>query len=143
MEYVMSLKAACFSTLLASTFLCQPIFATQNNTMTFKNKRGSLLELNLQSDNQVSGFFTTAVASKTCPDAIGTKRPIVGYMVGNAVTFSVVYPMCQSVLSVTGNFTKNQEKIDTLSLLNHQASDITHEGPGARFIGHDTYKKIN
>ena len=139
----MSLKAICFSTLMASALFCQPMFATQNTTMTFKNKRGSLLELNLQSDNQITGYFTTAVASKTCPDAIGTKRPIVGYMVGNALTFSVVYPMCQSVLSITGNFTKNQNKIDTLSILNYQSSDITHEGPGARFIGHDTYKQIN
>jgi hypothetical protein len=139
----MNLKALCCTTAMVSVLLAQPIHSAQNNTMTYKNKRGSLLELNIQSDNQVSGYFTTAVASKTCPDAIGTKRPITGYMVGNAVTFSVVYPMCQSVLSISGNFTKNQNNIDTLSILTHQASDITHEGPGARFIGHDTYKKLS
>jgi hypothetical protein len=119
----------------------QPVFAKQN-AVTFKNQRGSILELNILSDNKVEGYFTTAVASKTCPQAINTKRPIVGYVIGNALTFSVVYPMCDSVLSTTGNFDNDQKSIDTISILNKQADDITHEGPGARFIGHDFYKKI-
>ncbi len=88
------------------------------------------------------GDFTTAVASKTCPQAVGKKRPITGYLVGNALSFSVVYPMCDSVLSITGNFDKDKSIIDTLSILNKQADDIVHEGPGARFIGHDFYKKV-
>lgn len=139
----MNLKALCYTTMIASVLLAQPIYAEPDNSLTFKNKRGSLLELVIQSDNQITGYFTTAVASKSCPDAIGTKRPITGYMVGNALTFSVVYPMCQSVLSFSGNFTKNQNNIDTISILTHQAMDITHEGAGARFIGHDSYKKIS
>lgn len=139
----MNLKAFCYTTMIASTLLAQPLYSEQNNNLTFKNKRGSLLELTIQSDNQITGYFTTAVASKSCPDAIGTKRPISGYIVGNALTFSVVYPMCQSVLSFSGNFTKNQNNIDTISILTHQAEDIIHEGPGARFIGHDTYKKVS
>jgi hypothetical protein len=109
--------------------------------MIFKNQRGSILEFNSLADNKIKGYFTTAVASKSCPDAIGTKRPIVGYTVGNAMTFSVVYPMCNSVLSITGNFSKNQASIDTISILNLQSDDITLEGPSARFIGHDSYKK--
>jgi hypothetical protein len=64
-------------------------------------------------------------------------------MIGNALTFSVVYPMCDSVLSVTGNLDKDKTIIDTLSILNKQADDIIHEGPGARFIGHDSYKKVD
>ena len=139
----MNLKALCCSTLMASALFCQPALAAQDSTITFKNLRGSLLELTVKADNQITGYFTTAVASKSCPDAIGTKRPIVGYTVGNAVTFSVVYPKCEAVLNFSGNFTKNQSKIDTISLLTHQSTDITHEGPGARFIGHDIFKKTS
>lgn len=50
--------------------------------------------------------------------------------------------MCESVLSITGNFDEAQSSIDTISILNKQATDIIHEGPGARFIGHDSYQKI-
>jgi len=98
--------------------------------------------LNILADNKIEGTFTTAVASKGCPQAVGKSRPIIGYLVGNAVSFSVVYPMCGSILSVTGNFDAKQTLIDTMSLLEHQATDIEHEGPGARFIGHDTYRKV-
>ncbi|HCR5128265.1 TPA: hypothetical protein OO044_001430 [Legionella pneumophila] len=65
-----------------------------------------------------------------------------GYAVGNTVTFSVVYPACGSVLSFSGNFTKKGNIIDTISIVTHQAQDITHEGPGAHFIGHDRFKKV-
>jgi hypothetical protein len=75
--------------------------------------------------------------------AINQKRPITGYTIGNALSFNVVYPVCESVLSVSGNFDDKQSIIDTISVLNKQATDIIHEGPGARFIGHDLYSKIN
>lgn len=128
-------------TLLMSAFLIKPTMAA-TPTMTFKNLKGSVLEISILADNKITGFFTTAVASKSCPQAINTKRPITGYLVGNALTFSVVYPMCESLLSVTGNFDNNKKMIDTLSILNKQAKDIIHDGPGARFIGHDTYNKV-
>ncbi|TAL59038.1 MAG: hypothetical protein EPN84_11995 [Legionella sp.] len=138
----MKLPLLCSGLFLSTALISHPLYALEN-TQTYKNKRGSILELTISADNKIEGYFTTAVASKSCPDAVGTKRPIVGYITGNALTFSVVYPMCNSVLSFSGNFTKHTQNIDTLSILVHQASDITHEGPGARFIGHDTYKKIN
>lgn len=127
---------------IVSTLLCQTAFA-EKNAMTFKNQRGSILELHILADNKIEGYFTTAVASKTCPNAINKKRPITGYLIGNAITFSVVYPMCESVLSVSGNLDNEKATIDTIAILNKQAGDITHEGPGARFIGHDSYQKIS
>ncbi|STY31005.1 Avidin family [Legionella wadsworthii] len=137
----MNFKSLFCVTIAASSLMTQSVFAVQK-TISFKNERGSILELNIQSDNKIEGFFTTAVASKTCPQAINQKRPIIGYMVGNAISFSVVYPMCESVLSVSGHFDKDQQAIDTISILNKQADNITREGPGARFIGHDSYKKV-
>ncbi|RUR07319.1 avidin/streptavidin family protein [Legionella sp. km772] len=125
-----------------SSLLSGSLFASQD-LLLFKNQRGSLLEIRVLDDNRIEGDFTTAVASKTCPQAIGIKRPITGYMIGNALSFSVVYPMCNSVLSITGNLDQDKTTLDTLSILNKQAEDIIHEGPGARFIGHDLYKKVD
>ena len=137
----MKFKTFFYASTIVSSLLNQSAFAEQHK-VTFKNQRGSILELNILSDNKIEGYFTTAVASKTCPQAINKKRPITGYIVGNALTFSVVYPMCDSVLSISGNFDKAQKSIDTMSILNKQATDIVHEGPGARFICHDSYIKI-
>ncbi|MFJ1266949.1 avidin/streptavidin family protein [Legionella lytica] len=136
----MSFKTIFYSTIIASSLLSQSINA-QENTTVFKNQRGSTLELNLLENNKIEGYFTTAVASKTCPQVINQKRPLIGYVSGNALTFSIVYPMCNSVLSFTGNMSKDKKTIDTLSILNKQAEDIIHEGPGARFIGHDIFEK--
>ena len=131
----------CATTIVASLF-CQTSFAAQDK-MIFKNKRGSVLEFAVLADNKIEGHFTTAVASPSCPQAVNKKRPIIGYIIGNAVTFSVVYPMCDSLLTVSGNFSKTKTGIDTLSILNKQALDIRHEGPGARMIGHDFFKKVD
>ncbi len=57
---------------VATTLLCQAAFA-EKNEITFKNQRGSILELNILADNKINGYFTTAVASKTCPEAINKK----------------------------------------------------------------------
>jgi hypothetical protein len=125
-----------------SVLLCGSLHAATTDMLIFKNQRGSVLELNFLADNKLEGDFTTAVASKSCPEAINQTRPITGYVIGNALTFSVVYPMCDSVLSITGNFDKDKKTIDTLSILNKQSDDVIHEGPGARFIGHDVYKAV-
>ncbi|AUH71726.1 Avidin family [Legionella sainthelensi] len=137
----MNFKSFICATIALYSLFEQSAFAAEKS-ITFKNERGSILELNILSDNKIEGYFTTAVASKTCPKAIDQKRPITGYMTGNALSFSVVYPMCESVLSVSGHFDKDQKTIDTISILNKQSNDITREGPGARFIGHDSYKRI-
>ncbi|MCW8397412.1 avidin/streptavidin family protein [Legionella sp. PATHC038] len=137
----MSFKSFFCATLALSSLFAHSVFAAQKE-VTYKNERGSILVLTDLADNKIEGYFTTAVASKTCPQAINQKRPITGYKVGNVLSFSVVYPMCESVLSVSGHFDKKEQNIDAISILNKQATDITHEGPGARFIGHDSYKKI-
>ncbi|WP_242604368.1 avidin/streptavidin family protein [Legionella gresilensis] len=128
--------------LITFVVVSQPTFGAQN-VISFKNERGSILQLSMGSNNKIEGYFTTAVASKTCPQAINVKRPITGFMIGNAITVSIAYPMCESVLSLSGNFDKNKQTLDTISILNKQAENITQEGPGARFIGHDFYKRLN
>lgn len=134
-------KILCATFAAASFLICQSSIAAQDK-LIFKNERGSVLEFSILENNKIEGHFTTAVASPSCPQAIGKKQPIIGYTIGNAMTFSVVYPMCDSLLTVSGNFDKNKKGIDTISILNKQSIDITHEGPGARFIGHDFFKKV-
>ena len=129
------------SAAIACSVICQLAFALPNS-IQFKNERGSILELRALPDNKIEGYFITAVASKSCPQAVHSKRPVIGYLVGNTLSFSVAYPQCGSVLSISGHFTKDQKAIDTISILNKQAEDIIHEGPGARFIGHDTYQRM-
>ncbi|KTC65031.1 Uncharacterised protein (plasmid) [Legionella adelaidensis] len=105
----------------------------------YKNQRGSLLELTFLPDNKTEGYFTSAVASKECPQAIGQRHPIIGYWIGNALTFSVIYEQCGSLYSVVGNFDKMQNSIDVIGLINHQSDDIVGKDCSARFISHDTY----
>jgi hypothetical protein len=132
-------KIACYAALVSS-FFCQNLFA-ESNTINYKNTRGSILNLNINTDNTLSGFFTTAVASKDCQQAIGMKRPIVGYIVKNALTFSVSYPGC-GVVTFIGNIENKQKTIDTTALVSHQSNQIAKEGPGARMISHDTFEQF-
>src|SRR5438445_109335 len=105
---------------VALSFFNQNIFAG-NNAITYKNTRGSILKLQINSDNTLTGFFTTAVASKECQQVIGMKRPIVGYIAKNALTFSVSYPEC-GVVNFIGNIEDNQKIIDTTAIVAHPSS---------------------
>ncbi|MDX1837180.1 hypothetical protein DIZ81_07000 [Legionella taurinensis] len=116
--------------------------STARETITYKNERGSVLTLHFTSKDTLSGTFKTAVASKECQEAIGSERPVVGYIVKNAITISVDYPACGSVLTFIGNIEQGKAMIDTTSILAHQSTHIATQGPGARFIGHDVFKRV-
>lgn len=135
----MKLKNICYLAMVLSLFN-QSVFA-EHNTMIYKNTHGSTLELQINSDNTLTGYFTTAVASKECQQAIGMKRPIVGYIAKNALTFSVSYPEC-GVLTFVGNIENHQKTIDTIDIVAHPSKQIAKEGPGARMISHDTFNRI-
>ncbi|CAM2773138.1 TPA: hypothetical protein JBL19_10685 [Legionella pneumophila] len=109
----------------------------------FKNQRDSILELTLLPNNQLEGYFTTAVASKECQQIIGQRQLITGLWTGNTLTFSVVYEQCGSIYSVVGNFDQEKNHIDVIGLINHQSDDATGKDCGSRYITHDTYNSIN
>lgn len=136
----MGLKLLCYVAVI-TTLLSQTAFA-ENNPISYKNTRGSTLILQINQDNTLSGFFTTAVASKECQQAIGMKRPIIGYIVKNALTFSVSYPEC-GVVTFIGNIENDNQIIDTTSIVAHSSKEIAKEGPGARMIGHDVFNRVN
>lgn len=122
------------------SLLNQPVFA-ESNGMMYQNTRGSILKLEINSDHTLSGFFTTAVASKECQQAIGMKRPIIGYIAKNALTFSVSYPEC-GVVTFVGNIENNKKLIDTTAIVAHPSSQIAKEGPGVRIISHDVFNRV-
>lgn len=130
----------CMAVISVSLF-SQTVLAA-NDTITYKNTRGSVLTLQFAADDTLTGVFTTAVASKECQQAIGMKRPVTGYMAKNAITFSVNYPECGSVVTFIGNIEKNNQVIDTTALVAHESTEIAKEGPGARFITHDVFTRI-
>ncbi|KTD20931.1 Avidin family [Legionella lansingensis] len=109
--------------------------------MVFKNEKGSVLELVKSQEGALTGSFTTAVASKECQQAVGQKRPIVGYLTGNAFTISIDYPDCGSALSIIGNLSQDNKTLDTTWVVAHQAP-ATRKDLSARFIGHNTYTRV-
>ncbi len=135
----MKLKNICYVAVLFS-LLAQPVFA-ESNGVTYKNTKGSILQLTINPDNTLTGSFTTAVASKECQQAIGMKRPIAGYIAKNALTFSVSYPEC-GVVTFIGNIEDNQKLIDTTALVAHPTNHFAKEGPGARMISHDVFTRV-
>ncbi|KTC86984.1 avidin/streptavidin family protein [Legionella brunensis] len=124
--------------------LSQASFAvdTANEKMVFKNEKGSVLELTSSKDGSLSGYFTTAVASKECQQAVGQKRPVVGFLTGNAFTISIDYPDCGSALSIIGNLSQDNKFLDTTWMVVHQAPASKNKDLGARFMGNNSYNRI-
>src|SRR5579863_7148351 len=108
------------------SLLTQFAFA-ESSTMIYKNAKGSILKLKINSDNTLTGSFTTAVASKECQQAIGMKRPLAGYIAKNALAFSVSYPEC-GVVTFIGNIEEDQKLIDTTALIAHPTNHFAKEG---------------
>ena len=109
---------------------------------TYKNARGSVLKLKFNDDNTITGTFITAVASKECQQAIGTRKPVTGYITKNSIAFVVSYPECGAVVSLAGNIEDNKSLIDTTAIIVHSTAHIATEGPGARMISHDVFNKV-
>ncbi|MFT4058280.1 MAG: avidin/streptavidin family protein [Legionella sp.] len=120
---------------LLGLFVNQAGAADQATTLHYKNLRNSTLELNFSNGDNVTGLFTTAVATKECEDVVGVARPVTGYVLGNAITFSVEYPTCGSVVSFSGHLNEDKSKITTIAIVTHQ--NTKHFG--SQFISNDVF----
>lgn len=132
--------------IILSLLFTQTIFAKNDQLKeknTFKNTRGSILELHVDANNLVIGTFTTAVASKECQQTIGIKRPITGYVAGSAITISVSYPSCSSVLTFIGNIDEDKGTIDATSIIARQSPQVFAHGSSTQFITHDTFGRVS
>jgi hypothetical protein len=125
--------------LFGGSLISQAGFATQQ-TMVFKNNYGSILELIVAEDSSVKGYFTTKVATKDCPQAIGQKRPVLGFLAGNALSLSINYPDCGSALSINGNLKEKNQAMDTTWIVSHQLVSVNTLK--AQFIGNNIYKRV-
>ena len=102
----MNFKTFFYASTIISSLLSQSAFAEQH-AITFKNQRGSILELNILADNKIEGYFTTAVA------------PNLPHQCDSSEQFEI--KKHKNILLIQ------------FSILNKQAVDITHEGPGSTF----------
>lgn len=133
----MNLKSFGIALALCSSLVEQSAFA-KTEIISYTSARGSVLTLDF-AENNLSGTFTTAVASKDCQEAIGMERPIVGFIADNAITFSVTYPGCGSVVTFIGNIENNKKTIDTTTIVAHQSANSLKDRPGARMLSHDVF----
>jgi hypothetical protein len=108
--------------------------------MVFKNNYGSILEISVADNTSVTGYFTTKVATKDCPQVINQKRPVVGFLSGNALTLSINYPDCGSAVSIIGNLKDDNKSIDTTWMIAHQLASANNLN--AQFIGHQNYQRV-
>lgn len=123
--------------------VCSSTAIAKNNLIThYKNARGSTLTIQVDENNNLTGTFTTAVATKQCPQTVGVEQSIIGFMVNNALTISVAYPDCGSVLTFIGNVDNKNGYIDVTSILAQQSNQILDNGNGVQLITHDTFKRV-
>jgi len=130
------------STVLSLGLFANMAMATNQPTETYKNQRGSVLVLERKATSansgELMGMFTTAVASKRCQDLVGKSRPIKGYYTGNALSITVDYPSCGTVVSIIGN-KNSKNQINTIWVVANQAKHAQGQDWNTRYIGNDTY----
>lgn len=130
------------SAAIISLALMSNALHAKNDAVTYKNTRGSTLELQFSSDDTLTGTFTTAVATKECQQAVGMKRPVVGYIVNDVITVSVSYPTCGTVLTFIGNINKDKGAIDATAILARPTHQVYAKGAGVQFLSHDEFKRV-
>jgi len=112
----------------------------KNNPITYKNGRNSMLTLQFNTDNSLTGSFTNAVASKACPQSVGVKRPIQGYTAENTITIIVNYPDCATVVTFIGSLKNDKKIIDTTALVAYQTSK---DNFASLMLTHDVFKVLS
>lgn len=132
------------SLVLVLFFTSYCAFAAEEQSMTYKNQRGSVLTLIWHADTKetgtLSGTFTTAVGN--CKRDVGVPLPISGFFNGNAVAITVNFPHCKQVVAMTGHLSANDNELTTLWLDAVQAKDPVHKNWDANITGADYYERV-
>lgn len=135
-------KMAVVGLIVSATFNTQA-FAENNQIITYKNQRGSILTLTWQNDKDntgtLTGTFNTAVGN--CQADVGKPLPISGFYNGNAIAITVNFPNCKQVVAMTGNVTNGKNEIFMLWLDANQAKDPRGKEWNTNLIGADSYTK--
>jgi hypothetical protein len=125
-------------------FMSHCAFAAEEQSVTYKNQRGSVLTLIWHVDTKetgtLSGTFTTAVGN--CKRDVGVPLPISGFFNGNAIAITVNFPHCKQVVAMTGHLSANDNELTTLWLDAVQAKDPVHKNWDANITGADYYERV-
>lgn len=117
--------------------------ATVEQSITYKNQRGSIMTLiwhpSLKNTGTLTGTFTTAVGK--CAADVGVPIPLSGFFNGNAVAITVNFPHCQQVVAMTGHLTEQNNSLSTLWLDAAQSHDPIHKDWDSNITGADYYKR--
>ncbi len=125
-------------------FVSHCAFAAAEQTVTYKNQRGSVLTLIWHAETKetgtLSGTFTTAVGN--CKADVNVPMPISGFFNGNAIAITVNFPHCKQVVAMTGHLSANRDELATLWLDAMQAKDPAHKNWDANITGADYYQRV-
>lgn len=94
-----------FLVTICLSFFTQVVFAA--DLITYTTERGSVLELGINEDHSITGFFTVNLTTKFCPEMTGLRKPITGNSESNTVNFIVSYPECHADLIFAGKLLAN------------------------------------
>lgn len=72
---------------------------TSPATHFFVNQKGSKMQYSVNAGGSIAGNYVSAVGC-----GIGVKRPLVGWINGSAITFTVSFGECGSATSWVGHF---------------------------------------
>lgn len=118
--------------------------ATPTRTNSYKNQRGSVLDLSFHMLDEnigiVDGTFTTAVGN--CDADKNKPLPISGYYNGNVISITVNFPHCKQVVAMTGYISADKSKLTTLWLDAMNATDPNGSDWNSNIIGNDSYVRM-
>src|SRR5665213_934712 len=101
-----------FGVALGALIMVQASYGA-DQTVTFKNQRGSTLTLRFQpginNTGALVGSFTTAVGN--CQADVGVPMPVAGFYNGNAIAVTVNFPHCKQVVAMTGNLVDGDKQL--------------------------------
>ncbi|CAN5220266.1 hypothetical protein BH10PSE19_BH10PSE19_14320 [soil metagenome] len=117
--------------------------AAVDQSITYKNQRGSIMTLTWHSSTKntgtLTGTFTTMVGK--CAADVGVPVPLSGFFNGNAVAITFNFPHCQQVVAMTGHLTDQNNALSTLWLDATLSHDPIHKDWDANITGADYYKR--
>ena len=141
MSFTHKSLSLCF-VLVSSLFIASS--STADQKAIYQNQRGSTLTLQWQGDEKqtgtLTGTFITVVGN--WPADMNKPMPLTGFFNGNAVAFTVNFPNCKQIVSITGNVIKDGDEIPTLALGIAQNEYPTGKNWNSNIIVADVYKKV-
>jgi len=138
-------KRLAISLVCCSLSAAQLACAAPDQTIIYKNQRGSTMTLVFHSGEgntgTLEGTFTTAVGE--CKADVGVPLPLTGYFNGNAAGITFNFPHCKQVVAMTGNLMNDRSKLHTLWLDAAPVDDSRGKDWNSNIVGSDAYDRVD